>query len=66
MITEEEYLKAKKIVEEYEEQEFKAITIKFGVDERCLCDCATPCPLGKSGMAYRCTKEELSQAGYET
>lgn len=27
--------------------------------ERCDCDCATPCPLGKTGMAQRCTLEEL-------
>lgn len=30
---------------------------------RCLCTCGTMCPLGRMGMAIRCTKEELEKAG---
>ncbi len=36
---------------------FTAITI--GKDGRCQCNCANTCPLGKTGSALRCTKEEL-------
>ena len=28
-------------------------------DNRCTCSCADYCPLGKSGMAYRCHADEL-------
>lgn len=28
----------------------------------CTCDCATPCPLGKTGSATRCTADELRDA----
>jgi len=34
-----------------------AITI--GKDGRCECDCSIMCPLGKTGMAARCTVDEL-------
>jgi hypothetical protein len=39
--------------------------IKLGSDGRCECNAASQCPLGRTGMAYRCTKEELLAAGCE-
>ena len=45
--------------------EKKASEIKIGKDGLCMCDCETTCPLGKSGMALRCTKEELEKSGVE-
>lgn len=38
----------------------------IGSDGRCTCSCADPCPLGKAGMQYRCTKEELEARGVKT
>jgi hypothetical protein len=38
----------------------------IGDDGRCMCSCADPCPLGKAGMQYRCTKEELEARGVKT
>ncbi len=32
----------------------------------CMCDCATPCPLGRIGIDSRCDKEILELKGYET
>ncbi len=34
-------------------------TPEFDVDGRCTCTCASTCPLGKTGMQTRCTKEEI-------
>ena len=36
------------------------ITITIGPDGRCQCECGDKCPLGKTGMTLRCTKQELS------
>lgn len=33
--------------------------MKFGTDDRCECNCATPCPLGKKGIEMRCTRSEI-------
>lgn len=45
----------------------KAITaVGLGSDGRCLCDCATRCPLGRTGSTERCTKQELTAAGVNT
>ena len=32
---------------------------------KCLCDCGTKCIQGRSGMAERCTKEEIEGLGYK-
>jgi hypothetical protein len=40
-------------------------TIQIGVDGRCICSQANCCPLGRTGMAFRCTASELMAAGYE-
>jgi hypothetical protein len=40
--------------------------VVIGEDGRCMCSCADPCPLHKSGLAYRCTKQELEAAGIPT
>lgn len=40
--------------------------IKIGKDGRCQCSCGDICPLGKTGMEYRCSKYELEAAGYKT
>lgn len=31
----------------------------IGRDSLCTCTCADPCPLGRTGSAYRCTVREL-------
>lgn len=43
----------------------QTIVPEIGRDGRCMCTCGTPCPLGKVGTTYRCTKEELESAGVE-
>lgn len=35
--------------------------VPVGADGLCKCDCGTSCPLGRTGMAERCTKEELEK-----
>ena len=35
---------------------------EIGTDGRCTCSCADQCPLGRSGMALRCTESELRAA----
>ena len=35
-------------------------------DGRCNCDCSSPCPLHKAGIADRCTEKELKAAGIKT
>lgn len=37
--------------------------IQLGDDGRCRCNCAMPCPLGRTGAEYRCTAAELQAAG---
>lgn len=37
--------------------------IPIATDGRCKCNCGTKCPLGRTGMEYRCTAEELTAAG---
>lgn len=39
--------------------------IMIGSDGRCTCDCSQTCPLGRIGMEYRCTAEELLEAGFK-
>lgn len=41
-------------------------TVVIGSDGRCVCDCATRCPIGKTGMTSRCTEQELRAAGVFT
>lgn len=43
-----------------------ASTVQIAEDGTCTCNCATRCPLGKTGMALRCTEEELNRAGIKT
>ena len=35
----------------------------IGKDNRCCCNAASYCPLGKAGSQYRCTKAELESGG---
>ena len=51
---------------EVENIEDTSVPVEIASDGRCKCSCSTPCPLGKSGSEYRCTKEELEAAGIET
>ena len=51
-------LKGRKVSEEKQ-----MVIPEIGKDGKCKCSCATPCPLGKRGTTYRCTKEELDEAG---
>lgn len=37
--------------------------IPIAPDGRCTCRCGDPCPLGRLGMDYRCTREELEACG---
>jgi len=46
-------------------EEIKKVVV-IGEDGRCMCSCADPCPLGRVGSSYRCTKGELEAAGVET
>lgn len=39
--------------------------VQIGKDGRCQCSCADECPLGRRGMGYRCTEEELKSAGIQ-
>ncbi len=39
------------------------LPVEIGADGRCMCSCADPCALHRSGMEYRCTREELIAAG---
>lgn len=39
--------------------------VRIGTDGRCLCKQSDKCPLGRSGMQLRCTKEELEAAGIQ-
>lgn len=39
-------------------------TVIIMADGRCGCDCATTCPLGKTGSATRCTRAELEAKGF--
>lgn len=38
-------------------------TVEIGQDGRCLCTCATVCPLGRAGMELRCTEADLRSKG---
>lgn len=40
--------------------------VLIGKDGRCTCSCGDPCPLGRVGSMYRCTKQELETAGVKT
>jgi len=40
--------------------------IRLDNTDRCQCDQGTKCPLGRIGMAERCTKTELRAAGFQT
>jgi len=35
-------------------------------ENRCTCNCATKCIVGKTGMAQRCTKEQIENEGHYT
>ena len=53
-------------VDEEKEAGERIEPIAIGEDGRCTCTCAGNCPLGRSGMSYRCTEEELKDAGIST
>jgi hypothetical protein len=40
--------------------------VQLAADGRCACTCGTKCPLGKTGMSHRCTKDELEAHGIPT
>jgi len=40
--------------------------VEIGKDGRCTCHAGSVCPLGKAGMQFRCTREELEGAGIPT
>lgn len=40
--------------------------ILVGTDNRCLCSCGVKCVNGKVGSEARCTRSELTAAGYRT
>jgi len=37
--------------------------ISIGDDNLCRCHCGMPCPLGKTGLAVRCSADQLAKAG---
>jgi len=38
--------------------------IVLAEDETCMCNCATRCVKGKTGMSTRCTRKEIEDAGF--
>lgn len=40
--------------------------ILIGTDGKCFCNCAMKCIKGKTGMQYRCTKEDIEEEGFKT
>lgn len=38
--------------------------IQIGKDGLCTCHCGTKCPLGRIGSSMRCTRLELTSAGF--
>lgn len=51
---------------EHQIKKLKIEPIKIGKDGRCQCHCGMTCPLGRSGMELRCTRDELQSAGIPT
>ena len=40
--------------------------ILIGTDDRCFCDAASKCVLGKRGSQLRCNHKDLDDKGYRT